>query len=216
MFNLNDLLSTCAIMQRQRTADITDRLDRLQQQVASQLLTIRQREAEFISEQNQVLDQIRPLLATDARSLLTMIKFQAFVQSRFQQVAESANQTLSRRIDANPETWRLAKLPDPLQLQDIERAVAIDADAKFPGGRVWIQVSLGTWQQHLFIPIETSQQESQVIEQLQMTRMDLPIEAEFRLDLMQEIGWLLVYIGGLFWVGEVASGVSQFPFNPGR
>jgi hypothetical protein len=86
MTSLSELIVSYTKTQQQKVAQIGEQLNRLQQQLASQLLTIRERESKFIASQQNILDQIRPLLALDARSLLTVDEFEQSVRSLLQNI----------------------------------------------------------------------------------------------------------------------------------
>jgi len=201
MSNLGELLSTYSKLQQQRMIDITDRLARLHQQFAAGMLTIQEFERQFIAAENKVLDQIRLLLATDARSRLATREFRDFARSLHENLDAEATQTsalLQTPID--PDEWQLRTLPTCLQLQNIETVLAHDPTyvAITHEGGMRMQVGLGTWQQLIFIPNDSARQWLQIAHQLQRTQMDLPVEADLQFDLIQEIVCLLACVTTLF------------------
>lgn len=156
MYSLNELITSYSKAGRQKAAQIRDQLNRLQQQLASQLLTIRQRESEFIAIQENVLDEIRPLLALDARSLLSVDEFEQFVRSLLENIdVAGIKSSLSLQISPNSNDWILHTLPMPLQLEEIE-IVSSDKPAASMGG-IRVQVEMRSWQQIIFIPMAASQ-----------------------------------------------------------
>lgn len=203
MSDLSELLSTYSKLQQQRTIAITDRLARSQQQLASEILTIQECERQFIAAENKVLDQIRPLLATDARSLLTTREFQYFARSLNEKLDVDATKKFeSLQTPIDPDEWQLRTLPTCLQLQNIEAVLAHDPTygAIAPDGGIRMQIREGTWQQLIFLPNDSARQWLQLAHQLQRTRMDLPVEDDLQFDLIQEIVCLLAYVTTLFWI----------------
>lgn len=211
MTSLSELIASYSKTGRQKTAQIRDQLNRLQQQLASQLLTIRQRESEFIAIQENILDEIRPLLALNARSLLSVDEFEQFVRSLLENIdAAGIKSSLSLQISPNPSEWILHTLPLPLQLRNIE-IIGSGKSAASTGG-IRVQVGVGSWQQTIFIPMAGSQSSWLAIaQQMQEQVMELPIAANLQDGLMQELVILLAYVSSLFWIDPLANqqGISS-------
>lgn len=202
---LNELITSYTKTQRQKAAQIGNQLNRLQQQLASQLLTIHEQESEFIASQENILGQIRPLLALDARSLLSVDEFEQFVRSLLQNIAAAGIQsTLSLQISPNPSKWTLNTLPTPLQIRTIE--VIASGNSAVSAGGIRVQVDIGNWQQILFIPMSESQSSWLAIaQQMQEKVVDLPITTDSQEGLMQELVILFAYVGSLFWIDHLAN-----------
>lgn len=201
MTALDELLATYAKIQQQRAIGMTERLARLQQQLASQLLTIREQERQFIAQQEQVLREIRPMLALDARSLLGTDEFEQFRRSLLQDIdAAGIKQTFPIEILPHPTAWRLNQQPVPLQIHEIEALQTNDVI----GSGVRLRAGLGAWQQGRLIPMEIEQSWLLIVQQLQGKIQNTGFSPDSAQALVQEMMCLFAYIAALFWIDPVA------------
>lgn len=207
MSTFNDLLSTYDAYEQQKTIEITDRLARLRQQLASQLLTLRQEESKFVTAQQSCLDQLRPHLATDARALLKTPQFAAFVEFLLEQQAQDAMRSNPLlQVAPSPTFWLLNSVPIALRLHEIERIQLDTLDGVDGEGAVMrMQVTLNDWQQLVHVSTHALRQQFQgaaAIEQIrsQLPRVDANCDesAHLKLVVVQEIACLVLYVARLF------------------
>jgi hypothetical protein len=177
----------------------------------SEFDSIRQRELEFTTLQETLLEQLRTHFAFDARSLLSTPEFERFVHSMLMAGLEEPHATPPLQVTQNPTDWVLKTLPHPLQLQNIQTTRPSE-EPEITEFFVEMQVSLGDWFQLVSVPVGgskdglsvsyqplyTTQQWIEVSYQLQKNLAQLPITPDLQLGLAQELVCLLTYIGELF------------------
>ncbi|XGV94825.1 MAG: hypothetical protein ACAF41_19040 [Leptolyngbya sp. BL-A-14] len=162
MQNLDDSLSVYYTLRQQKATEIAARIGQIQQQLAAELQGLQELEQQLLSAQGNVLEQIRPVLATDARSLLSMPEFQEFVRDLLKEVKAKPKQAaFVLEVASKTTKWILHTLEQPLQLNQIEvfeRTNSYDS-GKQSLTRYYIRVvmQLGEWQQMFDIPTATAQ-----------------------------------------------------------
>lgn len=100
MSTVEDLLSTCYLLRKQTSRQITTQLEQLRQHTSRQLATIRQQEQISNAAQRIILDQLRSHLGEDARSLLFTIELAAFVQEL---QIEPSNAVFCSQVQPQPQ-----------------------------------------------------------------------------------------------------------------
>jgi hypothetical protein len=105
MQNLDDSLSMYYALRQQKAAEISTRIGQIQQQLAAELLSLQELEQQLLSAQENVLEQIRPVLTTDARSFLSMPQFQEFVRDLLKEV-NSDLAPFSGRVAKRDNIWK--------------------------------------------------------------------------------------------------------------
>jgi hypothetical protein len=121
MTSLNDLLASYFLLQQQKVTEMVAQLDQLRQQFEAQLRKLQKRELGFVSAQEEVLEQIRPLLASDARSLVLTPNFQEYLHTLLEQDIWQYSQLRFQLNTADLSTWLLPTLEFPVQLSNVER-----------------------------------------------------------------------------------------------
>lgn len=173
MLDLDSLLTARSTLKQQSEMQISAQLQELRLQVATQLQTIQKQEEGFVTKQHKILDQIRPCVAHDARSLTTTKAFQAFVQSLFTELTDPLGwRTTTPQIATDPITWHLHTLKKPVQVNQID--VVCDERVDDEGDYctvyfVRMAVRLGRWQDVIDIQTET------LIDSGELVRTPIPV-----------------------------------------
>jgi uncharacterized coiled-coil protein SlyX len=173
MLNLDSLLIARSTLKQQSEMQISAQLQELRLQVATQLQTIQKQEEGFVTEQHKILEQLRPCVAHDARSLTTTKAFQAFVQSLFTELTDPLGwRTTTPQIATDPTTWHLHTLKKPVQVNQID--VVCDERVDDEGDYctvyfVRMAVRLGRWQDVIDIQTET------LIDNGELIRTPIPV-----------------------------------------
>jgi hypothetical protein len=223
MQNLSDMLSTYYTLRQLKTTRISTQVEQVHQQIAAQVQILQRLEQEFLSTQEESLAQIRPILAVDARSLVTIPQFQDFVRDLLAQVeATSNNFSNILKIASKPDKWILPTLHCSLQLSDIE--VSKQAKCQDEEGKLYIIYStrilaqLGEWHQVFDIPTATVQDDKpdtycvhsplaqwyEAVVRMEPTLDQLPGVSLKRSQLAQELTCLMAYVGDLFNLYSIA------------
>lgn len=169
MLNLDSLLTAHSSLKQQSGTQINAQLEELRQQVATQLQMIQEQEEGFVTKQREILDQMRPCLAHDARSLTTTKTFQAFVQSLSAELAAPLRwRPTIPQITTDPTTWHLHTLKDPLQVNQIEVLweERVDEEGESDCYTVYfvrMALQMGRWQEVIDIATENLTDNSELI-----------------------------------------------------
>jgi hypothetical protein len=222
MLTFKELLETYYVFRHERTVQTTDQLNRLRQQVESQLLTIREREFEFVTAQQNILDQLRPQLATDARVLFSTPEFQTFVESLLRRFETNViTNSYSQQIAPTPDAWLLSSLPFALQLHDIEMIHPDNSDVpNLLDTGIKLRIELADWQHRVFVLIYSTRLWFETIPQVEQSILQQPfsgtvsqsIATQLQPILAQELTCLLVYIETLFHINIQAEQFECFTF----
>ncbi|MBD3883268.1 hypothetical protein IFO70_15990 [Phormidium tenue FACHB-886] len=213
---IGELMAAYTRLRRCKGRELSAQLSQMRQQVVTEFAAIRQREMEFTTLQESLLDQLRTHFAFDARSLLTTTDFERFVHSMLVAGLEESGVTPPLQVAQDPADWTLKTLPHPLQLQNIQ-TIRPSKEPEITEFFVEMQVSLGDWSQFLYVPVGgskdglsvsyqplyTTQQWIEVSYQLQKNLAQLSIAPNLQLGLAQELVCLLTYIGELFNVAGI-------------
>lgn len=209
----SDLVETCYLIRLQVASQITAQLQQLRQHTTLQLTTIRQQERTSSAAQQIILDQLRPHLAIDARSLLPAAEFADFVQD-----LQSREGTTQWRLKPQLEDWLLLTLTPPLQLHNIDTracAGAIDPCAC----ETQLRVQVGSWQQMIIFPAVLYDEDNPdagaahrkqwlAMHEALTTIADQFAIAESQQEMVQqELFCLLTFVGELFNLRELANAV---------
>ncbi|BAU16123.1 hypothetical protein LEP3755_66900 (plasmid) [Leptolyngbya sp. NIES-3755] len=208
MLTLGELLATYDAYQQQRTIAMSDQLNRLRQQITSQLLTIRQEESKLIQAQQDCLDQMRPALATDARVLLKTPQFAAFIESLLEQTeCDAISPPMTLRLALTPAFWLLNSVPTAIHLQEIEQIQFDTPDGADAGDAVIrMQVEVDGWQQPVHVSVHALDRWSERVAQIEQILTQLPQVdpcldggiARLKLVVVQELACLVLFVGQLF------------------
>ncbi|MBI4784110.1 MAG: hypothetical protein HY785_22750 [Oscillatoriophycideae cyanobacterium NC_groundwater_1537_Pr4_S-0.65um_50_18] len=162
MQNLDDSLSMYYALRQQKTAEISARIGQIQLQLATELQGLQELEQQLLSAQESVLEQIRLVLETDARSLVSTSQFQEFVRDLLKEVKVKPKQACFV-LEVAPKTtkWILHTLEQPLQLNQIE---VFERTNSYDAGKqsltrycIHMVIQLGEWRQAFDIPNATAQ-----------------------------------------------------------
>lgn len=208
MLTLGELLATYDAYEQQRTIETSDRLDRLRQQIASQLLTIRQEESRLIQAQQDCLEQMRPDLAIDARVLLKTPQFAAFVQSLLEQAeCDAIDSPITLCFAPAPAFWLLNSVPTAIHLQEIEQIQFDTPDGADAGDTVMrMQVGINGWQRPVHVSTHALDRWSEGVAQIEQIVTQLPQVdpcldgglVRLKLVVVQELACLVLYVSQLF------------------
>ncbi len=210
------LLTVHHAMQVQCDAVVDEQLMELYSRIAQQIMQIRQIEAPYLEQRSQLLEQIRPYLEDDARSVLPLPEFQLFVE----QFLATCNSSLKVAdhppiISVNPSTWLLNHIPFPLQLSHY-RSIQQPRFYAFQ-----LTARLETWQQTFAVTIARPTADGSELDFFGVDRQWAEILAQIRLDtaslhvfeqearLVQEVGCLICFVGSIF---ELISPTVWFTF----
>lgn len=227
MQSLDDSLSTYYALRQQKAIEISTRIGQVQQQLAAELQGLQDLEQQLLSAQEGVLEQIRLVLETDARSLLSTSQFQEFVRDLLQEVKAKPKQA-SFVLEVTPKTtkWILHTLEQPLQvsqIESVERTNSYDDEKQFLT-RYYIRmlVQLGEWRQIFEIPTATAQNNDPDMYHAcstftqwygSDTRMktavkQLPVASAKQQRLAQELTCVMAYVCDLFNLYSIAERVG--------
>lgn len=227
MQNLSDSLFAYYRLRQQKATELPIRLRQLQQRLADQLQALQELEQGFLSDQENVLKQIRPILASDARSLLPIPQFQEFVRDLLMEVkAKRNNPAFILRVTPKPGNWILPTLQYPLQLSNIEMSEQTnsyrDKGEFLTIYGIRMTIALGEWQQAFTIPTATAQNDNpdmyhayspfaqwyEAVVCMKPTLEQLPIVRSKRQRLAQELTCLMAYVCDLFNLYSIAERVG--------
>ncbi len=227
MQSLDDSLSTYYALRQQKAIEISTRIGQVQQQLAAELQALQKLEQQLLSAQTNVLEQIRSVLETDARSLLPTPQFQEFVRDLLQEVKAKPKKA-SFVLEVAPKTtkWILHTLEQPLQLNQIEvfeRTNPYDAGKQFLT-RYYIHmlIQLGEWRQAFDIPTATAQNNDPDMYHacsaftvwyecdigIRTAVKQLPVTTAKQQRLAQELTCVMAYVCDLFNIYSIAERVG--------
>lgn len=227
MHNLSDSLSIYYKLRQQKAIEISTRIEQVQQQLTTELQRLQELEQQLLSAQGCVLEQIRPVLATDARSLLPTPQFQEFVRELLKEVKAKPKQAAFTLTVASKTTkWILQTLEQPLQISQIEvveRSNSYDA-GKQTLTRYYIRmlVQLGEWRQIFEISTATAQNNDPdmyhscstftqwygAVTCIKVAIEQLPIPSAKQKKLAQELTCVMAYVCDLFNLYSIAERVG--------
>lgn len=219
MFTLSDLLSTYYTYDQQRTIEITERLNRLRQQIVSQLLTIRQAESKFIQAQQHCLDQMRLYLTADARTLLKTPAFEAFVELLLSRLEGAVSPADALHIAPTPDAWQLNCVPIEIHLHEVERMQFDNPDGTEGSVAVMrMQVEINDWQQPVHVSTHSLRRRSEVAAAIKEIMSQLPRvddccdgrTTQLKLSVTQELACLVLYVAQLFNVDSMGAHFEEF------
>lgn len=215
MSAISDLVSTCYGLRQQTVQHITVQIEQLRRHAQAQMAAIRQWERSSSSAQQTILEQLRPHLATDARSLLLTAEFAAFVQE-----LRSELKAVDFRLQVQPplKDWVLPTLSVALQVHDIEARSqqGISHPCAF---ETQMRVQVQDWQHPVVFPAilyATPQRDvaAATHKQWLTVRGDVSaIAAQLTVapaqqQVCQEVFCLLRFIGELFTLRELANALQ--------
>lgn len=227
MYNLSDSLSTYYKLRQQKAIEISTRIEQVQQQLTTELQRLQELEQQLLSAQGCVLEQIRPVLATDARSLLPTPQFQEFVRDLLKEVKAKPKQaSFALKVASKTTKWILHILEQPLQISQIEvveRTNSYDAGKQILT-RYYIRmlVQLGEWRQIFEIPTATAQNNDPnmyhscstftqwygAVTRIKVVIEQLPVSSAKQKKLAQELTCVIAYVCDLFNLYLIAERVG--------
>jgi hypothetical protein len=227
MQTLSDFLSTYYKLRQQKATQLSAGIKQTQERLATELQALQNLEQQLLSAQGNVLEQIRPVLATDARSLLPTPQFQEFVRDLLKEVKAKPKQaSFALKVASKTTKWILHILEQPLQISQIEvveRSNSYDA-GKQTLTRYYIRmlVQLGEWRQIFEIPTATAQNNDPdmyhscsaftqwygAVTRIKVAIEQLPVSSAKQQKLAQELTCVIAYVCGLFNLYSIAERVG--------
>lgn len=230
MQNLDSSLSMYYALRQQKAAEISARIGQIQLQLATELQSLQELEQQLLSAQESVLEQIRPVLATDARLLLSTPQFQEFVRDLLKEVKAKPKKA-SFVLEVAPKTtkWILQTLEQPLQLNQVE---VVERTNSYDAGKqsltrycIRMLVQLGEWRQMFDIPTATAQNNDPDMYHacstftvwyecdigIRTVVKQLPISSAKQQRLAQELTCVMAYVCDLFNLYSIAERVGFLP-----
>ncbi len=227
MQSLDDSLSTYYALRQQKAIEISTRIGQVQQQLAAELQGLQDLEQQLLSAQESVLERIRLVLETDARSLLPTPQFQEFVRDLLKEVKAKPKQA-SFVLEVAPKTtkWILHTLEQPLQVNQIE---AVERTNSYDAGKqsltrycIRMLVQLGEWRQMFDISTATAQNNDPDMYHacsaftawygcdigMRTTMKLLPVSSAKQQRLAQELTCVMAYVCDLFNLYSIAERVG--------
>lgn len=227
MQNLSDSLSAYYKLRQQKATQLPAQISQLQQQLATQLQALQEMERRFLSAQEDVLEQIRPILAIAARSLLPTPQFKKFVRDLLMEVkAKRNNPAFILKVSPKPDKWILPTLQYPLQLSNIEMSEQTnsygDKGEFLTIYGIRMAIHLGEWQQVFTIPTATAQNDNpdmyhaysaftqwyEAVVCMKPALEELPVVQSKQQRLAQELTCLIAYVCDLFNLYSIAERVG--------
>jgi hypothetical protein len=227
MYNLSDSLSTYYKLRQQKAIEISTRIEQVQQQLTTELQRLQELEQQLLSAQGCVLEQICPVLATDARSLLPTPQFQEFVRNLMKEVRAKPKKA-SFVLEVAPKTtkWILHTLEQSLQLSQIEM---VERTNSYDAGKqsltrycIHMAIQLGEWRYVFDIPTATAQNNNPdmyhscsaftqwygSVNRIKVAIEQLPVSSAKQQKLAQELTCVMAYVCDLFNVYSIAERVG--------
>ena len=227
MQTLSDSLSTYYKLRQQKAVEISTRIEQVQQQLATELQGLQELEQQLLSAQGSVLEQIRPVLATDARSLLPTPQFQEFVRDLLKEVKAKPKQAaFTLKVASKTTKWILNTIEQPLQVSQIE---VVEQTNSYDAGKqsltryyVRMLMQLGEWQQIFEIPTATTQNNDPdmyhscstftqwygSVVRIKVAIEQLPVSSVKQQKLAQELTCVMAYVCNLFNLYSIAERVG--------
>lgn len=200
------------LLAQENSQQLFGQLQPMEQPLRQHVQAMQAQELAFAQAQAALLDQLRPYLSADARSLLLTSHFHAFTRSLRKQARLN--------LTPAPTKWVLPSLAVPLQIHSLETTtqVAIEEAQASTVFALQLQVGLGQWQPLVTLStaiahytattryrtVEAIEQWQEANQQLQPTLQQLPIARSRQAKLAQELAVVFAYVAATFNGGGVA------------